>query len=89
MADPLRAEHAIGLAFGILLHLVVGAFYLATGLVAPPLAASAMIAAWLAFGVLLWHWRRAPIRALLLPFGEAALWFAVVSAGEAWFGWSA
>lgn len=72
------------------MHLIVGAFYLASGLVgAPDLVVAALIAAWLGFGALLWHWRRAPIKALLLPFGEAALWFAVVSAGEAWFGWTA
>jgi hypothetical protein len=84
-----RVGQVIGAVFGAALHLIVGVFYLTSGLVAPPWAAVLLIVAWAAFTVLLWRWRRSPVRALLLPFGEAALWYAVISAGETWLGWTA
>ena len=84
-----RVGQVIGAVFGAALHLIVGVFYLTSGLVAPPWAAVLLIVVWAAFTVLLWRWRRSPVRALLLPFGEAAVWFAAISAGQSLLGWTA
>lgn len=86
MATVARIASLLGLAG----HLGTLPFYLAGGLVAPPWAVLALLAAWL---VLLWLAVRA-VRAraawgLLVPPAAAGLWLGAVAAGEAFLGWQA
>lgn len=87
--DGHRIASAIGVAFGGLLHLVVGAFVLPSGLVAPAWAWLGLVALWVAGALLLWVWRRSPVRALLVPVAMAAIWWAALTAGDVWLGWTA
>ena len=78
------------LALAVLLHLGVGIFYLAAGLVAPLWAVLTLQLCWLVLLVLLVAlWRRRPPLALLVPVAAAALIFAAVTAGEQLLGWTA
>jgi hypothetical protein len=78
------------LAFLAFLAMVpVGFFYAASGLVVP---GPWLYLLWLLFAVLLgvgvWLARRRSWWLLLVPVGGAVAWWAVVSAGEAWLGWT-
>lgn len=84
-----RLASLVGVVFGVLLHLMVGFFVLFTGLIAPPWAAATLITVWIGMGWLLWRWRHTPIRALLVPVVTAAIWFAAITAGDVWLGWTA
>lgn len=80
----------IALFFAVAMHLIVGWFHLASGLVAPPWASLLLIAEWIVLAVLLWRWRRGnPLALLAIPFISAAIWFLVISAGGAFLGWTA
>jgi hypothetical protein len=38
----------------------------------------------------IWRWRRLhPFRVMLLPFVMAAIWWATITAGDLWLGWTA
>jgi len=64
--------------------------YAASGLVAPGWAVAVLLLIWLAFFVLACRWWTPhPRRLLVLPVVAIALWFALVTAGGAWLGWSA
>ncbi len=85
-----RLTGVIVVLAGGAMHLTVGGFYVATSLVAPAGTAAALGVVWLGLAVLLWRWRRArPLWALLLPFVAAGVWWATVTAGERWLGWTA
>lgn len=84
-----RLASLIAVVFGSLMHVVVGVFVLSSGLVAPAWAAAILSILWVAAAWLLWRWRTTPIRALLVPVGMAAIWWATVTAGDAWLGWTA
>ena len=84
-----RLAGLIGFVFGTLLHVVVGVFVFSSGLVAPAWAVALLVVVWFVGAALLWQWRRRPGRALLVPVATAAVWFAVISAGGAWLGWTA
>lgn len=84
-----RLAGLIGLVFGSLLHVVVGVFVFSSGLVAPPWATVVLIGLWFVAASLLWTWRRSPVRALLVPVGMAVVWWAAVTAGDIWLGWTA
>src|SRR5687768_9452622 len=73
------------------LQVLVGLFpYGASGLVAPPAGLAVLALVWLALFVALWRWRPAnQWLALLVPVGAVALWYVVISLGEAIFGWTA
>lgn len=74
---------------GYLLLLPVGFFYLASGLVVPTLMIPVMWIIWLAFvGVAIWQ-RSRPWVVLATPFAAALAWAAIVSAGDAFLGWTA
>ena len=65
-------------------------FYGFVGLVAPWWVVPLMLLLWVTLSVV--AWRNAADRpwvTLLMPVLAIALWFAVVAAGGAWFGWSA
>ena len=73
------------------LHLAIGVVpYLLTGLVAPPAGVYGLAVVWLALFAAVWRWRpRQPWLLLLVPAAAIVLWVAVVSAGDAWLGWTA
>ena len=60
------------------------------GLVAPAWMIPVMLAAWaLMFALALRNFDRYPMLVLGMPVIAIAFWVAVVSAGGAWFGWTA
>ena len=73
------------------LHVAVGVFpYGASGLVAPLPGLVVLGIIWIALLVVVLRWRPAnPWMTLLAPAGAVAIWFAVLSLGEAVFGWTA
>ena len=78
------------LVLAVLLHLGIGVFYLAAGLVAPRWAVVLLQAAWLVLLVVLVRvGSRRPPYALLVPVAAAALIFSVVTAGDMLLGWTA
>lgn len=87
--DGRRLAGMIGFAFGVLLHVIVGVFVFSSGLIAPSWAVVVLVALWLVGASLLWSWRRAPVRALLVPVVMAAIWWAAIMAGDLWLGWTA
>lgn len=86
-ARPWR--RAVGFV-GIAAHLVVGYFYLASGLVVPPLWVLVFLAVWVALLVLcIALLRRHPLWVLLVPLIALALLVGGVTVGEALGGWQA
>lgn len=68
---------------------VVAFPYLMSGLLVPPYAVAILWAVWIAATVALVRFRsRGPVL-LLIPIATAALWFGLISLGEALFGWTA
>ena len=79
---------------GVVLHLAVGVFpYAASGLLVPIWGIVVLYALWLALAFVLVRLLRGearrPMLAPLVPVAALAVWFAVVTAGEAIFGWTA
>ena len=79
---------------GVVLHLAVGVFpYAASGLVTPVWGYVVLYACWIALAVVLVRLLRGPSRRPLLapavPLVALAWWFAFVSAGGAFLGWTA
>ena len=79
---------------GVVLHLAVGVFpYAASGLLVPIWGIVVLYGLWLALAVvlvrLLRRETRRPMLAPLVPVAALAGWFAVVTAGEALFDWTA
>lgn len=65
-------------------------FYGFVALVAPWWVVPIMLAVWLVFFVAgLLNFSRRPLLVLALPFVAMGLWFGVISAGGAWWGWTA
>jgi len=74
---------AAGHLFGLFLYAV-------SGLLAPFWGVAVLIGVWLALsavGVRLW--RERPVLLILLPAVDIVIWVAVMSAGEAYFNWTA
>lgn len=84
-----RLASLIALVFGALMHLIVGVFVFSSGLIAPAWAVATLVLLWLVAAVVLWRVRRRPIVALLVPLVTAGLWWAAVTAGDTWLGWTA
>ena len=79
---------AAGLAMAAMV--VIGIFYLSSGLVAPLWAVIVLVVIWaglVALGVV-WF-RRHPLRVLALPLGAVLIWFLVITLGERLLGWTA
>jgi hypothetical protein len=76
---------------GIALQILVGVFpYGASGLVAPLPGLLFLILVWALMLLVAWRWRPAnPWAVLLVPVVSVGLWFAIISLGEAIFGWTA
>lgn len=74
---------------GLLGMLAVLPLYLSSGLLAPLWAIVLLLLVWVAMVVAGWRERVArPWLLLVMPLLAVALWFAVLSAGEAWLGWT-
>ncbi|MFC7246635.1 hypothetical protein ACFQO7_29495 [Catellatospora aurea] len=90
MADSPSLLAKVVRVLGVLAHLVLLPFYLASGLVAPLWAVIVLVAVWAALLVLaIRWWRTRPLLVPLAPVVALAVWFAGISAGEAWLGWTA
>ena len=80
-----------GVAAGVALLAMapVGFFYAVSGLVVP---GPWLFLLWLLYGVLLaaavWLTRRRSYAVLAVPVVAGVAWFAIISAGEAWWGWT-
>jgi hypothetical protein len=94
-ADPQRETgralgSLIAVVFAVGLHLVVGFFVAASGLLAPAWAVVLLLAIWI---TLLWMIvrlrRRTPLGVLLVPFAMAGIWYLVLTLGDVLLGWTA
>jgi len=75
---------------GLVAHLVIGIWYGASGLVAPAWAVAALLAVWVVLLVAGLRLRtRRPWWMLFVPVLDVAIWVGVVSAGDAFLGWTA
>ena len=76
-------------ALACVVHLVVGFFYISSGLVAPLWGVLLLLAIWLALAVVLVRLReRGPVT-LLVPVAAGAIWFFVLWIGQALLDWTA
>ncbi|HEX2368274.1 MAG TPA: hypothetical protein VHM94_03460 [Acidimicrobiia bacterium] len=72
------------------LHLVVGYFVLASGLVAPLWAVLMLVLIWVVALIVGWRiWRTHPAVAVVVPVATALIWLAVIAAGGRFLGWTA
>ncbi len=86
MNDPVSPWPFVGMA-GMAVTLFV---YAASGLVVPGWAVAVLSAVWaLLLVVACRWWTRHPRWVPLVPVAALAVWFAGVSAGGAWLGWTA
>jgi hypothetical protein len=75
---------------GLIAHLGIGFFYLVSGLAVPAWAYVMLLVIWTALLVVAIRLLRSrPAYALLVPVASAAIWFGVLSAGDAWLNWTA
>jgi hypothetical protein len=84
----------VAVVVGVVLHLAVGVFpYAASGLLVPIWGIVVLYALWLGLAILLVRLLRGdarrPLLAPLVPVAAIVIWFAVVSAGEVLFDWTA
>lgn len=91
---PERPKHSFGALIagwvGIACQLATLVWYLASGLMAPGWAVIGLLVIWLAlFGTAIYLLRKRPAWVLVVPVISAVIWFAVMSAGDAWLGWTA
>jgi hypothetical protein len=74
---------------GVALHAATFFWYAASGLLAPGWAVAVLLVLWAALLVLaIWLRRTRPLLTPLVAVLAMALWFAILSAGEAWLGWT-
>ena len=80
---------AVAAVVALLAMAPVGFFYAASGLLVP---GPWLFLMWLLYAVLLgvavWLTRRRSYLVLAVPVVAGALWFGIISAGEAWLGWT-
>jgi hypothetical protein len=74
---------------GFVLHLVVGFFYLVSGLLVPGPGVALLLLLWIGMLAVQIVRRRQPKVVLGIPFIAAAVWFVVVEGGSRLFGWTA
>lgn len=75
---------------GLALHLVVGWLYWVTPLLAPAWILVVLLPAWAGFLWLQIRWRRRrPWLSFLIPGAALGVWWAVVSLGGLFLGWTA
>ena len=91
---PGRPKHSVGALIagwvGMAGQLATLVWYMASGLLAPGWAVICLLVIWLGlFGLAIYLLRKNPAWVLVVPVLSAAIWFAVMSAGDAWLGWTA
>jgi hypothetical protein len=76
------------LGFAALLATLI--FYAASGLLAPGWAVALLLVVWLALLVaaIILLRRRRPLWVLLTPIAAWLIWYAALTAGENWLGWT-
>jgi hypothetical protein len=75
---------------GFAAHLATLVWYAASGLLAPLWAVIALLVVWLLLAIAAWRLlRTAPRWVPAVPVAAAIVWFAALSAGETFLGWSA
>ncbi|MBV1854786.1 hypothetical protein [Catellatospora tritici] len=80
----------IARAVGLTGHLLLCGWYAVSGLVTPVWGVVVLMIVWTALLVVCVRWMRPhPWRVPAVPVVAIAFWFAFVSAGEAWLGWTA
>lgn len=84
-----RLAATIALVFGVLMHLAMGMFVFASGLVAPGWAVGGLIGVWTAGAWAIWRFRHVPEAVLVIPMAMAAIWWATLTLGERFLGWTA
>ena len=72
-----------------ILQAVVGFMYLLSGLVAPLYGVVILWAIWIAATVVLVRYRKRGPVILLVPIVSGAIWFAILSIGDAFLDWTA
>jgi hypothetical protein len=79
------------IVLAVVVYALLGLFpYLASVLIAPPVGVAFLMAAWLGGLVAaLWFARQRSLIALAIPPVAIAFWFAVVTLGEQFLGWTA
>lgn len=77
-------------AVGVGLYVIVGYFYLFSGLMVPVPWVAGLWIIWLIGLALLVRWRNEhPLRVLAGPFVAMAFWFLVLWVGDTFLGWTA
>ncbi|MEV0720987.1 hypothetical protein [Asanoa sp. NPDC050611] len=94
MKDPSSPAVRRGLVLlgwiGIAGHVAIFFLYVISGLVVPAWAAGVLLVIWAALlAIAIALLRTRPPWTLVIPVGAAAIWLAIVSAGDAWLGWTA
>jgi hypothetical protein len=76
------------LAFAVFLATLV--FYVSSGLVAPAWAIGVLLLVWLALlaTAIVMMQRRKPLWVLVIPVLAFLIWWAALTAGEKWLGWT-
>ena len=75
---------------GLMGHVLVLPWYATSGLLAPAWVVAVLLGVWLALlAAGLWLGPRRPLWMVLVPVLDVAVWFAIISAGEALGGWTA
>lgn len=89
-AKELTPVHLLFALIGAALHLVIGFFVAASGLVAPAWGVAVLVVAWLAGAVVaVMRWRRSMFLPLLVACGTAAFWIGFLTFGDVVLGWTA
>lgn len=84
----MSAGQSVIVILATLLHLVVGYFYLVTGLMAPVWGVGLLLLIWLGLGI--WGYTiRHRALVILVPLLAVAVWFVVLTLGESLLGWTA
>jgi transcription elongation factor GreA-like protein len=84
-----RLAAAVALVFSILMHLAMGSFVFASGLIAPGWAVGLLIGVWIAGAIGIWRFRRSPVMVLVIPMAMAAIWWVTITLGDRYLGWTA
>lgn len=89
-ADELTPVHVLFVLIGAALHLVVGFFVAASGLVAPPWGVAILVVVWVIGAVVaLRRWRSSMFVPLIVACATAVFWIGLVAFGGAVLGWNA
>ena len=90
MTNSLSPAAIIFAVVGGGIHLVMGFFVAASGLLAPPWGVAVLVTVWLALTVWgLRKWRNGPSITMGLPLLMVAFWFVFLTFGDLALGWTA